>query len=155
MDDLHTPTLSQAFADRDPTQLSTCSTKPNENFRRSKPSAKIRDLIARLGLRYRPTNQADLEAHAGMLALLAEDLADVPTDLLERAVQHHVATSPYMPKAADLIRLAQSFQKPPTTLEAYAEQLNEMNFSQALGYHWFVREHPDGRRELDRNDSPA
>lgn len=57
-------------------------------------------------MRYRPTNQADLQAHAGMLAILAEDLADVPVALLEQAIQRHATTSPYMPKAADLIRLA-------------------------------------------------
>lgn len=42
-----------------------------------------------------------------MLVLLAEDLADLPTGLLERAIQRHCTTSPYMPKAADLIKLAQ------------------------------------------------
>lgn len=90
-----------------------------------------------------------------MLALLAEDVADLPTELLDRAIQRHVATSPYMPKAADLIRFAQSFQAPQTSLEAYANELNERNFSKALGWHWFVREHADGRRELDRSDTFA
>lgn len=65
-------------------------------------------MISRLGLRFRPTNQADLEAHAGMLALLAEDLADIPSDLLDKAISRHVTSSPYMPKAADLIRLAKN-----------------------------------------------
>jgi hypothetical protein len=43
-----------------------------------------------------------------MLALLAEDVAGLPEDLLEQAIQRHVATSPYMPKAADLVKLCQS-----------------------------------------------
>lgn len=41
-----------------------------------------------------------------MLALLAEDLADMPPDLLDAAIRRHVAMSPFMPRAAELIRLA-------------------------------------------------
>jgi len=65
--------------------------------------------VAKLGLRYRPSVQADLEAHAGAIALLAQDLADIPPDLLDRAINQHVARSPYLPKASDLIALAQSY----------------------------------------------
>lgn len=41
-----------------------------------------------------------------MLTLLADDLATIPADILEQAIQRHVASSPYMPKAADLTKLA-------------------------------------------------
>jgi hypothetical protein len=41
--------------------------------------------------------------------LLASDVADVPPDLLERAVREHVTRSPYMPKAAELIALARGY----------------------------------------------
>lgn len=85
---------------------STSFAKP-EQTSRPKPSAKIRSLIAELGLRYRPTSQADLEAHAGALALLCADLADAPPHLLERAIQKHAIVSPYLPKAADLVKLMQ------------------------------------------------
>ena len=109
MDEYPTKTAAEVFGAHALTRLSTCSTKPSETLRK-KPGAKTRDLIGRLGLRYRPTNQADLEAHAGMLALLAEDLADLPTGLLEVAIIRHCTTSPFMPKAADLIKLAQDAQ---------------------------------------------
>lgn len=89
--------------------------------------------------------------------MLAEDVAHLAPDLLDRAIQRHVAASPYMPKAADLIKLAQSFMMPATTLEAYADELNERNFTKAMGWRWFVgtRKHPDGSEEryLDRKEA--
>lgn len=95
-----------------------------------------------------------------MLALLAEDLADLPTGLLESAIQRHCTTSPYMPKAADLIALAKAQQdtaRPATTLQAYADDLNTKNFSRANDWHWFVntRKLEDGTREqyLDRKSA--
>lgn len=157
MDDpTDTPSLSQAFAATGPTPPSTWSSKPSESFR-PKPSAKIRGLIGRLGLRYHPANSADLGSHQAMLGLLAEDLAHIDPELLERAIDHHVVGSPYMPKAADLIRLCQQLTMPSTTLEAYADELNGMNFSKANGWQWFVnsRKREDGSTErfLDRHDS--
>lgn len=41
--------------------------------------------------------------------MLASDVADIPPDLLERAIRKHAATSVYMPKAAELIAIAKSF----------------------------------------------
>jgi len=146
MDDHQTPTLAQAFADHDQTLPSTCSSRPSETFR-PKPSAKIRDLIARLGLRFRPTNQADLAAHAAMLAILADDLADVPAVLLDQAIQRHVATSPYMPKAADLIRIAKEIDREEQARipkrnpgRSYAEELAALYNSQRTrsDVEWYV-----------------
>ncbi len=45
-----------------------------------------------------------------MLALLAEDVAMLPEDLLAKAIDRHVVSSPYMPKAADLIKLAREIE---------------------------------------------
>lgn len=84
-----------------------------------------------------------------MLALLAEDVAHIDPDLLEKAIERHVATSPYMPKASELIGLAQRFTAPRTSLDDYAEELNGMNFSRASGRHWFVNTDADGKRFLD------
>lgn len=145
-------TISQVFGERDQTQLSTWSSKPSETSR-PRPSAKIRGLIGRLGLRYHPSNAADLSSHQAMLGLLAEDLAHIDPNALTRAIDRHVMSSPYMPKAADLIKLAQSMQAPATSLDAYAEELNGKSFTKAMGWQWFVREHGDGRRELDRRDA--
>lgn len=82
---------------------------------KSKPNVPpaIKKLISELGLRFRPTSQADLEAHAASLALLASDLHDMPPHLLEKAIRKHVMESPYLPKAADLVRLAKSFIEQP------------------------------------------
>ena len=109
MDDYQDKTITQAFGAIDQTQLSTCSSKPNENSK-PRPSAKIRGLVGRLGLRYHPASSADLQSHQAMLVLLAEDLAFVPEDLLEKAINRHVTSSPYMAKAADLIKLAKEIE---------------------------------------------
>lgn len=87
-----------------------------------------------------------------MLGLLAEDLAHIDPDALARAIDRHVTSSPYMPKAADLIKLAQSMQAPHTTLDAYAEELNELRSTRANGWRWHVRTNAEGQRYLDRND---
>lgn len=145
MDGYQTPTITQAFEARDQTLPSTCSSKPSETYK-PKPSAKIRDLISRLGLRFRPTNAADLAAHAGMLAMLADDLSDVPVDLLDRAIQRQVLVSPYMPKAADLIRAAKEIDSeqraklPPRTGRSYAHDLAALYNSQSANdnVEWYV-----------------
>jgi hypothetical protein len=94
-----------AYEELGPTRLSTCSEPASP---RNVPSA-VKRLIGELGLRYRPSAQADLEAHAGTIALLARDLADVPPVYLERAIRKWVLTSHFMPKASDLVELAQEF----------------------------------------------
>lgn len=63
-----------------------------------------------------------------MLALLAEDVASIPPEFLEVAIDRHVVSSPYMPKAADLIRLAKEAATPRTASiqrrgGSYAEDL--------------------------------
>ena len=73
MDEYPTKTAAEVFGAHALTRLSTCSTKPSENLRK-KPGAKTRDLIGRLGLRYRPTNQADLEAHTQQLHGIADKI---------------------------------------------------------------------------------
>jgi len=91
----------------DRTRRSTCGSALNPNSPLNVPLA-IRNLISELGLRYRPTSQTDLSAHAGALALLGRDLADMPPDLLSRAIEKWVTSSPFMPKASDLIGIAKS-----------------------------------------------
>jgi hypothetical protein len=76
-------------------------------------------LIGELGLRYRPAAQADLEAHAAAIALLARDLADIPAKYLEIAIRRHVLQSPFMPKAAELAALAQEAIKEDRPLGPY------------------------------------
>jgi len=136
------PTLSQAFAAVDQTQPSTWLSRQSENSK-PKPSAKTRGLIGRLGLRYHPANAADLQSHQAMLSLLADDLATIPTDLLEKAIDAHVLQSPFMPKAADLIRLAQGFVQAPKihrTGRSYAHDLADVYNSRRTrtDVEWYV-----------------
>ena len=42
------------------------------------------------------------------MALLITDVADIPPDMLERAIQRHVRQSHFMPKASELIALCQA-----------------------------------------------
>lgn len=89
------------------------STSSNVLPLRRPPSAAIKRIIGELGLRYRPSAQADLEEHAACLALLARDVADIPPDILRRAVDRHVAISPYMPKACELIEASKALLRGP------------------------------------------
>lgn len=81
-----------------------------------------------------------------MLALLTDDLADVPADLLERAIQRQVLVSPYMPKAADLIRAAkeidseQRAKMPPRTGRTYGHDLAALYNGQSANdnVEWYV-----------------
>jgi hypothetical protein len=80
---------------------------------RSRPSGATQKIIGELGLRYRPSASADLEAHAATLALLCQDLADIPPHLLERATRDWAVQSPYLPKASDLVAACQALNAPP------------------------------------------
>jgi hypothetical protein len=93
---------STAYEELGPTRHLTSCEQPNE---RRKPSARTARIIGELGLRYRPSAAADLEAHAASLALLTQDVAHMPEDQLERAAQEWARTQRFMPKASELIAL--------------------------------------------------
>ena len=120
-----------AYVGQGQTRPSTSSDRPAPS--RRQVSAKTKEAIAKLGLRYRPTSQTDLEAHAGQLAMLATDLHDLPVDLLERAIGDWSIKSPFMPKAFDLVQLAKSYlakaqpqqREVPTDWEDIARRRNE------------------------------
>jgi len=112
-------------------------------------SAKTERLIGELGLRYRPSAQADLEEHAASLALLTRDLADIPPDLLERAIHDHVTNSPYLPKASDLIAKARGYMPNPgrSDQQAICDRGNAHLLTiPRYDIHWTV---VDGRAKLD------
>lgn len=62
-----------------------------------------------IGLRFPPASGTDPQQHAAQLALLASDVAHVPPEYLERAANEWAVKSPYMPKASELIGLAQGY----------------------------------------------
>lgn len=92
-------------------------------------------IIAELGLRYRPSAQADLEAYAHTLRLLTQDVADVDPGALGYACREWVRTKPFLPKANELIALAREFSAGATqgtdvglaALQAHCDRLNAMN----------------------------
>jgi hypothetical protein len=63
-------------------------------------------------LRYRPSERTEIEAHAGRLALLAADVADLPVAALRHAIQRWVVSRPYLPKASELVELAREHGRP-------------------------------------------
>lgn len=142
--DIDNPLLRKATIseDRDQTRVSTFSANPQPSSPRKVPAA-IRNLVARLGLRYRPSGQADLEAHAGTIALLCEDLADMPPDLLDRAIRMHALKSHFMPKASELIALAKSLTEPKKGIkidQALADKYNATmsDEGRAKGLRWSI-----------------
>jgi hypothetical protein len=131
---------------------STYSAPPDKPKRRSVPP-KVGRIIGELGLRYRPSGQADLEAHAESIRLLSEDVADVPPHLLEIAARQWATSKPFMPKASELIGLARSSM--PTLdanaglcrLEEHCARLNQL--SCWPGQKWVVAgEYPNRTVEL-------
>lgn len=95
------------YGDRDPTPPTTCTSRPAPT---SAPSAAHRKLVGEIGLRYRPSAQADLPAHAAALALMVNDVADVPVRYLDPAIRRWVREKQWMPKASELIELARDEQ---------------------------------------------
>lgn len=95
------------FVGTDPTPTSTLSERPAP---RSVPPV-IAEIIGNLGLRYRPSGQADLEAHAEAALLLAQDVADVPPKYLDAAAKRWVRESRFMPRASELIELSRQIAK--------------------------------------------
>lgn len=126
--------LPTAYEDIGPTRRSTYTEQ------RSQPrSAKTARLISELGLRYRPSVQADLEAHAATLALLTRDLAEVDPAALEAAINKWVRESPFMPKVADLLTLIQQAKQSrgAPDLQAIADRGNALCTRPDL--QWVVR----------------
>jgi len=114
--------------------LSTFSDRQTEQRPRPVPPA-VGKVIGELGLRYRPANNADLEAHAERLRLLTMDVMDVPVSLLEQAAKRWVRDNHFMPKASELLALCKDDVRSRTAgtdhgfqqLQAHCDRLNEMN----------------------------
>lgn len=134
------PILDSGFVVAGQTRRLTCIETPAAEKPRRVPPA-IQKLISELGLRYRPASQADLEAHAAALALLAMDLIDIPPPLLGKAIAKHVLTSPYLPKASDLVKLAKEFIQPGPSIGGVGETLAQKG-------NRLMNADPNGRRDI-------
>lgn len=82
---------------------------PGSGERHPKPSAKLRKLVAEMGLRYRPSSPAEICFHQDKLELLIEDLADLPDHLIERAIPELCREKTFMPRASDIIARCQAY----------------------------------------------
>lgn len=143
------------YADRALTQASTYSAPPSAP---SKPTVAvppvIGEIIGKLGLRYRPSGQADLEAHAEGIRLLAEDVADIPPPLLDEAARRWARESKFMPRASELRALARTIQSDRVKgtdfalqqLEEHCALLNSYKWVQAKGIRYTVGKDHEGRR---------
>lgn len=128
------------FADRGRTLPSTFTEPPAPPKKRSAPAA-IGRIIGELGLRYRPSATADLEAHAHAIRLLTEDVADIPPHLLEAAAKRWVREQRFMPKASELIAFARGELSGTITgtdaalrqLQGHCDDLNAKPWVQASG----------------------
>lgn len=81
----------------------------------------VAKLIADLGDRFPPTSQTDLESHARRLALLAQDLWDMPPDILAKAIDRYVKIpgSVFLPKAAQLVEIGRALCTPARQVEPF------------------------------------
>lgn len=95
-----------------------------------------------------------MEAHTIKLAALTADCADIPPDLLDRAIKNWVAKSKWMPTAADLIGLAKELVDRPVDalvqqLQDHCDKLNKYRWVADSGQPYFVnkRDRADGSTE--------
>lgn len=122
------------FGDSGQTLVSISSTPVEKPKHKSFPAA-VGRIIGELGLRYRPSVQADLQAHAESIRLLCEDVADIPPHLLESAAKRWVLESKFMPKASELVALARGQLTGEIRgtdhglrhIQAHCDRLNAMN----------------------------
>ncbi|RSV15665.1 hypothetical protein CA235_07365 [Sphingomonas sp. ABOLF] len=147
-------THNPIFAGRDPTRALTSYVQPEQPKKPNVPPA-VGRIIGELGLRYRPSAQADLEAHAMALKLLTEDVADVPVSLLEKAAKLWVRENRFMPKAAELIALAReagsdTFRGTNAAveqLEDHCARLNQLDWCRGQ---WRVVKTNEGHHTVER-----
>jgi hypothetical protein len=91
-----------------------------------------------------------MDAHAARVALLAEDLADANARHLAAAIDHHVATSPYLPKASDLRQLMADMAENRRSGELVnlADRYNQRLIAEGSALRWHYRDPNDLRSEL-------
>lgn len=88
----------------------TCSETPSDTMAELPPRPKAtrghRQAVAEIGLRYRPSNAADMEAHRLRLELLACDLSEISPALIRAAGDRVAQSSDFMPKASEILAAA-------------------------------------------------
>jgi hypothetical protein len=94
-----------------------------------------------LALACEPSGAFDREAYAAKVAMLTDDCADLPDDLLEAACNEWRTTKPFLPRAAELREAVKSMLvKPDFTGRTWADRCNEANAAKDAKV--------DGRRDI-------
>lgn len=101
-------------------------------------------MISELGLRYEPSGQADLQAHAARVALLAQDCADLNPLKLRHAAMRWAQNRPFMPKASELRAIVNDMESEEWRAQNSAESLqlfcDEKNaWAKRIGAEWWYR----------------
>ncbi|HEX8413188.1 MAG TPA: hypothetical protein VF637_04805 [Sphingomicrobium sp.] len=86
-------------------------------------------------MRFRPLGAENQEEYTASVALLEQDVAIIPPPLLDRAITEWVRTKRFLPRAAELIDLAQQIQRGSqqgtdaalAQLQAHCDRLNALN----------------------------
>ena len=88
----------------------TCSETRSETMDDLPPRQKAtrghRQAVAEIGLRFQPSNAADLEAHRMRLELLAIDCSEITPTLLRHAGDRVAQYSQFLPKASEILAAA-------------------------------------------------
>jgi hypothetical protein len=96
------------FAGREVTLPSASETQQPLPQPRNVPPM-VATIIANLALRY-PSGQGDPRTHQEALALLSQDVADVPPLLLDGACKRWARESKFMPRASELLDMVRKIQ---------------------------------------------
>ncbi|MDR2880500.1 MAG: hypothetical protein LBV29_01170 [Azoarcus sp.] len=104
----------------------------------------ILKVISELGVRYEPLGQADLQAHAGRVALLAQDCADLNPLKLRHAAMRWAQHKPFLPKACELRAIVEDMESEEWKAGNTAENLqivcDERNdWARRIGADWWYR----------------
>jgi len=90
---------------------STCSETPSETGDlppRQKATRGHRQAIAELGLRFQPSNAAEMDAHRIRLELLALDCSEIAPALLRQACDNVAREAQFLPRAVELLNAARA-----------------------------------------------
>lgn len=123
--------------------------QPYDGSTAKKTPPAIQKLILELGLRYRPLGANDQDAYRQQVALLAGDCAEVPPDILARAIERYVRIpgSNFLPRANQLIEIAKSCASP--NHAPGSRLVDRYNAMRTRPDEVVWRERPDGSVYLD------
>ncbi len=129
-----------AIVDHGPIPSSTCS----QRAERKVIPTPILEVITQLGLRYEPSGQADLQAQALRVSLLAGDWAGLNPLRLRHAAIRWAQNKPFMPKASELRAIVEHMESEDwkaenstASLQIWCDERNA--WAKSIGADWWYR----------------